>query len=173
MEPYNVNKFDKAYVKLQIGTLHAHSQVVSIALATTLMIIITTCAAVLTTRNIESRHTFPITGIQDLKIIQPTLDFKIATLKNSFTSQIFERRIKASWRHLVEFMEPYNLGKLDEAYVKLQKGTLHAVFTRRSHLELRWKQNEHCNEDVYKLVSAFALKKGSNWKEVISTLILR
>ena len=72
-------------------------------------------------------------------------------------------------------MKSYNYHTFDKGYEQLQRGTLHAVITDRNHLQSKWKQNIHCNiqivDVVYKLVSAFALKKGSNWKEVISTLI--
>ena len=150
-------------------------RVVSVALALTLMILMTTYTAVLTTRNIENRHTFLITGTKDPKVIQPTPHFKIATLKDSFVTHMLEISADTEWRNLGEFMRPYNYNDLAAAYQRLERGTLHAIFADRGDLQSRWKQNRNCDiqivEDVYKLVAAFALKKGSIWNEVISTQI--
>ena len=57
------------------------SRVISIALAITLMIIVTTYTALLTTKNIQSTKTLPISGLKDPMFINPTPSFKIGTFK--------------------------------------------------------------------------------------------
>ena len=88
---------------------------------------------------------------------------------------MLDRSTKSSWRYLGEFMRPYNFHTYEEAYEKLQRGTLHAIIADKSYLQSRWKQNEYCDieivDDVYNFGAAFALRKGSMWNDIISTLI--
>ena len=153
------------------------SQVVSVALAMTLMIVMTTYTAVLTTRNIENRETFSCSGMNDTKITQPTPAFKIGTFKDSFISQMFESNHLQKWRNLGEFMKPYNFHHLSEAYERFQTGQLHAIIIERIYLEAGWTDGKFCDiqvvENIGKMSETFILKKGSLWNEAISNLMLK
>ena len=64
------------------------SRTVSIIIAVTMMIIMTTYVAVLATRNITSKKSVLVSGLNDPKIQQPTPGFKIGTWKDSHYSQM-------------------------------------------------------------------------------------
>ena len=151
------------------------SRLISIALATALMIVMTTYTAVLTTRNIEDRKTLPISGLKDPKVIQLTEKFKIATYKDSFISQMFENSHRTVWTQLGYFMKNYNFNNFPEAYQQLQQGDLHACIIHKVGIETGWKNNRFCDvqivEHIRKEALAFALRKNSSWTEPISNLM--
>ena len=155
--------------------IHLGSRVISIALATTLMIIMSTYTAVLTTRNIMNTQSLPITGMKDPKVVHPTSNFKIATYKDSVQSQMFEQSQKEAWKRLGEFMKPYNFRRFSEAYEKLQRGTLDAVIVDRIALSWGWKDNRNCDVSIAEVIRkgalGFVVTKGSPWNEPISHLL--
>ena len=148
------------------------SQVISITLALSLMIIMTTYTAVLTTRNIEDRKMFSISGMDDPKMIHLSPNFKIGTFTDF---NYFERHSKKELRRLGEFMKTYKFSYFVDAYDRMRKGFLDAVIIEKSALQLNWKHELYCDvkivESVYEISIAFALRKGSHWNEPISRLI--
>ena len=160
----------EGYVPNKLG-----SRTVSIALAMTLMIVMTTYTAILTTRNIESTFTLPVSGMKDQKVTHPTPEFKIATYKDSLYSTMFQQSEKSSWRRLGDFMEPYNFGKFAEAYDKFKQGTLSAAIIDEVTLWWGWKDNRHCDIDIAASIQTkemgFALTKGSAWNAPVSYYI--
>ena len=71
---------------------HLGSRMISVALAMALMVVMTTYTAVLTTRNIENRKTFTITGMDDAKVIHPSPAYKIGTY--TFYSYFLKSTVK-------------------------------------------------------------------------------
>ena len=151
------------------------SRVVSITLALTLMIVMTTYTAVMASRNIINVKTLRISGMNDPKVTHPTPNFKIATYKGSRQSEMFEKSHLDSWRRLGEFMRPYNFPGLPEAYENLRKGKLQAFIVDGTSLSMGWKNNKYCSTQIVDIVYtqewAFAVQKGSRWNEVLSALI--
>ena len=153
---------------------HLGSRMISVALAMALMVVMTTYTAVLTTRNIENRKAFTISGMDDAKVIHPSPAYKIGTY--TFYSYFFEKHSKVKMRRLGEFMKSYNFYETFDAYEEIKKGNLHAAIVDRSALEIGWKSEQYCDfnivENVFRKSIAFSLGKGSHWKEPISDLIL-
>ena len=148
------------------------SQVISIALAIALMIFMTSYTAVLTTRNITNKKKLPISGMDDPKLTQPTLNFQVATYKDSVISQMFEQSKKDSWRRLGEFMKPHNFRRFADAHKKMRNGELDALIVNKIAMMWGWKGNVNCNikvaEVIRKGAMGFAVQKGSPWNEPIS-----
>ena len=151
------------------------SRTVSIVLAITMLIIMTTYVAVLTTKNITTRKTLPISGLNDPKVISPTSNFKIATWNDSSYTQMFETSDKPIWRNLGQFMKPYNFNSLPEITRQLKNGSCHAIITNTLSLAMMWRSHDGCDIQFEEVISqdplAFVLTKGSYWKNSISTLI--
>ena len=146
------------------------SRVISIALAITLMVIVNTYTAMLTTRNIQSTKTLPIQGFTDPKISNPTPSFKIGTYKGSI-GDLFEKGNISMWRRLNEFMEPYKFTNFKDGRERIMKGELHAAIVEEGDLQTRWKSNLDCDlgivQNIRQQSLAFALPKESHWKEPI------
>ena len=151
------------------------SQVVSISLALTLMIIMTTYTAVLTSRNIETSKTLPISGLSDPKLVNPTPTFKIGTYE-SYRS-IFLNSDKVTWRRLGKFMKPYNFTSFTELQEKLNRGTLQAAILEEGSLQKQWKKGSGCEMGIVQTILeenvAFALPKNSQWTEALSEMLLQ
>ena len=149
------------------------SRLVSITLALGLIIIMSTYTAVLITRNIETSIKFPISGMNDPKVTNPTPAFKIATYKSGFISSMFKRRDQL--KTLSKFMEPYNFLSLAEAHEQLKKGNLGMIIIERKAFDMGRADAQYCDtqvlESIYQKTSAFAIRKGSPWNEAISNLI--
>ena len=84
------------------------SRTVSIVLAIAMIIVMTTYVAVLATKNITTKQTLPISGLNDQKAKSPTPSFKIGTWKDTSCSEFFERSKNPDVRRLGKFMKPYN-----------------------------------------------------------------
>ena len=84
------------------------SRVVSVALAITLMIIMTTYTAVLTTRNIIKTRTLPINGLNDPKLTNPMTKFKLGTYWYGPNMRLLEGSPRATWRQIAKMMKPNN-----------------------------------------------------------------
>ena len=157
-------------VPCQIG-----SRVVAIALAMTLMIVMTTYTAVLTTRNIITTKRLPISGLNDPKFINPTTTFKIGTFEDSYHSRLFEKSPKIEWKRIGQFMKPYNFHKFSEVYERMKNGKLHAAIADQHNLLERWKNNHDCDLRIVKSILpqalSFALPKNSYWREPLSQLM--
>ena len=151
------------------------SRVVSISLAMTLMVIMTTFTAVLTSRNIETSKILPISGLGDPKFVNPTPTFKIGTYED-YTS-IFENSNKVTWRQLGEFMKPYNFTTFTELQERMNRGTLQAGILDESILQKQWKKGIGCEMGIVHAIleenMAFALPKNSPWTEPISDILLQ
>ena len=156
---------------------HLGSRTIAISLAVTLMIIMSTYTALLTSQNITNEEKLPVSGFKDPKIMHPSANFKFGTLKNSFYSHYFEENESEKWRSIAEFMKSYNVDTHSAAYEGLSKGTLHAYIVSETGLNFMWKSNMYCNIGTTGAVKTnfigFALPKGSHWTEPISNLILK
>ena len=113
--------------------------------------------------------------MNDPKVIQPSPTFKIATMKHSVYSQMFEQSDKESWRRLGEFMRPYNLHSFPEAYKQMTDGSLKAAIFSKLYFEHNWKANLLCDVQIADKILidflAFAVTKGSPWNAPISHLL--
>ena len=109
------------------------SRTVSIFLAVAMMIVMTAYVAVLAARNITSKKTVQVSGLNDPKVQFPTPNFKIGTFKDSFYSQMFEKSKNTKLRRLGQFMKNYNLKDAREIAEHLQKGTLDAAVINTLH----------------------------------------
>ena len=151
------------------------SRTISIVLAITMMITMTTYVAVLATKNITTKKILPISGLNDQKVKSPTPNFKIGTWKDSAYSQMFERSQNPVWRRFGQFMKPYNFNNLEEALNQLQKGTIHAIIANTISLTLMWNRHNGCDIQFEKVIThdhlAFAITKGPYWKAPMSNLI--
>ena len=151
------------------------SRFVSLTLAITLMVIVSTYTAAKTSESLSDIKTPPLSGMNDPKVTQPTPKFRIGTYKGSIQSQMFVKSRKVTWRRLGAFMKPYNFLSLTDGYKQLQQGVLHAIISDRLSLALEWKKDHYCDiqivESINKQSLGFALPKGSMWKEAISSLL--
>ena len=154
---------------------HLGSRTIAISLAVTLMIIMSTYTALLTSQNISNQKKLPVSGFNDPKIIQPSAKFKFGTLKNSQNSHFFEKNDNPKWRSIAKFMKSYNVDTHFAGLEALRKGNLHAYIVVTTNLRLYWKSNLYCNIATVGTVKieyfGFALPKGSHWKEPINNLI--
>ena len=153
------------------------SRVVSVALAITLMIIMTTYTAVLTTKNIINIRTLPISGLDDPKLTDPATKLKVGTYKYSPHMRLFEASQKATWKRVAKIMRLNSFTTFAEAVKRMRKGTLHAAIVSEDILKKGWKNSLHCDlriaQNILKQPLALALPKKSPWREPISNLLRR
>ena len=162
-----------------IGGSNPHymgSRAIAVAFAIGTMIIITAYTAELTANNVNYVKKLPISGFYDPKVTKPTSDFRFETYRDTSLSYIFEKNEKQMWRDVGSFMQPYNFESTIQAFEAFRKGKLQAIIIPDKYLSKAWRESKNC--DIQKagkgFISeewAFALPKGSQWKQPISSYL--
>ena len=151
------------------------SRTIGISFAVGTMVVMTTYTALLAARNINVAKVLPVTGFDDLKVTQPTYEFKFGTYRDSALSYTFEDHPKPTWRHVGKFMHALNHDSSGEGFEALRNGKVQAIITMDTFLKKEWRASRSCNVQkagkAFMTVEwAFVLPKDSQWNQPISAL---
>ncbi|XP_057301012.1 glutamate receptor ionotropic, NMDA 2B-like [Hydractinia symbiolongicarpus] len=121
------------------------TRIIAISVAIFMMILMSSYTAILTANKVINPHFFPIKGLKDEKITNPTLDFKFGTLDNSGITQMFRDSDKKEWRAMYDYMKKFNFIDTDQAMNDLRSGKLDAIIHDATILKYYGSKDVQCN----------------------------
>lgn len=124
---------------------HISTRVIAISVAIFMMILMSSYTAILTANKVINPHFFPIKGLKDEKITNPTLDFKFGTLDNSGITQMFRDSDKKEWKAMYDYMKEFNFIATDQAMNDLRSGKLDAIIHDVTILKYYGSKDVECN----------------------------
>ncbi|XP_057300727.1 glutamate receptor ionotropic, NMDA 2B-like [Hydractinia symbiolongicarpus] len=124
---------------------HVSTRVVGISVAIFMMILMSSYTAILTANKVMNPYFFPIKGLKDERVTNPSSEFKFGTLKNSGISQMFRDSNKPEWRSMYNHMKEFNFIDTVKALDDLRAGKLDAIIHDAAVLKYYSNKDVQCN----------------------------
>eukprot|EP00112_Aurelia_sp_Birch-Aquarium-sp1_P012003 Seg2519.5 transcript_id=Seg2519.5/GoldUCD/mRNA.D3Y31 product="Glutamate receptor ionotropic NMDA 1" protein_id=Seg2519.5/GoldUCD/D3Y31 len=154
------------------------SRVVAIGFAFAMLVIMTTYTAVLTATKVTQKDPNPFLGVKDQRMLNPTPDFKFATVPSTSIEDFFKHAPDENFRQMYLFMLKYNVRTVGEGLDHVKSGKLQAFIHEYPFLLYFLSKQSKCElkitgQPIGQSGFALAFGKGSTWTDRFSYEILK
>eukprot|EP00794_Sanderia_malayensis_P015932 gene15932-17533_t len=154
------------------------SRVAAVAFAFAMLVAMTTYTAVLTATKVTQDDSNQFLGIKDNRMLNPTDDFKFATVPSTSIEGFFKDAPDDNFRRMYFFMKKYNVASVEEGLAKVKSGELQAFIHEYPFLLYFLSKQSECllkitGQPIGQSGFGLAMQKQSLWRDRFSYEIVR